>query len=173
MIENRLLYQIHSCENKEDHNEMLDFYTRIDNEGFEWTRDCGTDIIPVTHAVYSPFIPALKDLVSELKSTYQFDVDDCYLYWMSINSFIPTDNSRKNYDLTLLYFLEYNKDYSRLFLEGDSNATNVWNPNVFPEVKSGDAILFPSHVKFGFTRHNHPDLMKVLRMDLKMTPLTN
>lgn len=173
MTETRLFYLIHSFEDKEDHNEMLDFYTDIDNEGFEWAGDCGVDIIPVTHAVTGPLSPALKDVVFELKTTYQFDIDDCYLYWMSINSFIPIDNSRKDYDLTLLYFLEYNNGYSRLFLEGDTNATDVWKQVVFPPLKGGDAIMIPSHVKFGFTRHHHPDLMKVLRVNLKMTPLTN
>ena len=35
MTETRLFYLIHSFQDKEDHNEMLDFYTDIDNEGFE------------------------------------------------------------------------------------------------------------------------------------------
>ena len=158
--------------------ETIDYYdeSHVDNSKFTWGDKCSSGKIPLKWEDYIElFKPSLNIFANEFNSYIDYTMYDPWLNLYKRRDFQEVHDHREN-DFACVFIINegkgfgefYFKDRNYIFQSSKIEKMVNYSDNYIPELKTGDFIVFPSHMLHGVTPHNSDNIRKTLSFNINI-----
>ncbi len=148
------------------------------NDDYTWGDACKIERTKLNWKEYAQYLtPSINIVKKNFKEEMSFILSHPWLNFYNRGFFQEVHDHGGN-DLSCVFYLNDGPDFSEFYF-WDRNliqTTESWcqamgfSTAVYPEIKAGDIIFFPSHICHGVTPHNSDVTRKTFAANLVMIP---
>ena len=145
----------------------------IDNSKFTWGSRCSSEKIPLKWENYIElFEPSFDIFANEFNLSIKFKMYDPWLNLYKRGGFQEI-HDHLYHDLSCVFIVNEGKGFSEFYFKDRNYSLSLqtdrminYSTEYTPKLKSGDFIVFPSHMLHGVTPHNSDSVRKTLSFNL-------
>ena len=158
--------------------ETIDYYneSHIDNSKFTWGSKSSSGKIPLKWENYIElFKPSLDIFANEFNSYIDYTMYNPWLNLYKRGDFQEV-HDHHDHDFACVFIINEGKGFGEFYFKDRNYSLSLQTDKMInysneytPKLKSGDFIVFPSHMLHGVTPHNSDIVRKTLSFNLDIT----